>query len=121
MVIKNQYETTFNDKIEEINWYAEAFELKNKQNVSFNQGTIFIKNHRLVDAYSVNPGSDTFVVADGRGRQLSADVVYIYDEDINNSNIGQYQLYAGQLDMVIQNRVILTNFFPAPPQRMGIL
>ncbi|MDD4569604.1 MAG: hypothetical protein PHE70_05710 [Tepidanaerobacteraceae bacterium] len=111
MVIKNQYETTFSDKIEEINWYGEAFELKNKQNIGFNEGTIFIKNHRLVDAYSVNPGSDAFVVTDGRGKQMSADVVYIYDEDINNSNIGQYYLYSGQLDMVVQNRVTLTDFF----------
>jgi len=111
LVLKNQYETTFSDKIEDINWYAEAFELRNKQNVSFNDGTIFIKSNRLVDKFSINPGSDAFVVADGRGGKLTADVVYIYNEDINNSNIGQNYLYAGKLHEVVENKLILRDFF----------
>lgn len=111
LVLKNQYETNFSDKIEEINWYAEAFELRNKQNITFNDGTIFIKSNRLVDKFSINPGSDAFIVADGRGSNLVADVVYIYNEDINHTNIGQNYLYAGRLDKVVENRVTLRNFF----------
>lgn len=111
MVIKSQYETTFSDKIEEVNWYAQAFELKNKRNIDFGESTIFIKNQRLVDGYSVTPGSDAFVVADGRGAKALASVVYIYNEDINNSNIGQYYLYAGKLDKVVDNQVTLKDFF----------
>ena len=110
-VIKNQYETSISGKIEEVNWYAEAFELANKRNISFNDGTIFVKNNRLVDKYSISPGSDAFVVVDGRGSRIAADVVYIYDQGLNNSNIGQFYLYAGQLDMVVQSQVTLTDFF----------
>ncbi|WP_296971755.1 hypothetical protein [Tepidanaerobacter sp. EBM-38] len=111
MVIKSQYETTFSDKIEEINWYASAFELKNKRNIQFDEGTIFIKNQRLVDGYSMVPGCDAFVVADGRGSKALASVVYIYNQDINNSNIGQYYLYAGKLDKVVENQVTIEDFF----------
>lgn len=111
MVIKSQYETTFSDKIEEVNWYAQAFELKNKRNIDFGEGTIFIKNQRLVDGYSVTPGSDAFVVADGRGARALASVVYIYNQDINNSNIGQYYLYSGKLDKAVENKVVLRDFF----------
>lgn len=111
MVIKSQYETTFSDKIEEVNWYAQAFELKNKRNIDFGEGTIFIKNQRLVDEYSVTPGTDAFVVADGRGGKALASVVYIYNQYINNSNIGQFYLYSGKLDMVVENKVVLRDFF----------
>jgi len=111
MVIKNQYETTYTDKIEEINWYADTFELSNKKNIDFNDGTIFIKSGRIVDKYSINPDSDALVVTDGRGDKNTADLVYIYNEDMNNSNIGQNYLYAGRLDEIIEDRVTLQDFF----------
>lgn len=111
MVVKSLYESTFSEKIEEVNWYASAFELKNKRNIDFSEGTIFVKNNRLVDSYALAPGQDAFVVADGRGAKALASVVYIYNQDINNSNIGQYWLYAGKLDMVIDNKIVLSDFF----------
>jgi hypothetical protein len=111
MVIKSLYESIFSEKIEEVNWYAQAFELKNKRNIGFDEGTIFVKNNRLVDGYALTPGQDAFVVADGRGAKALANVVYIYNQDLNNSNIGQYYLYSGKLDMVVENKVVLTDFF----------
>lgn len=111
MVIKNQSEIMISDKIEDINWYFGAFELSNKKNISFNDGTIFIKNGRIIDKYSINPDSDALIVADGRGSQNTADVVYVYNEAINNSNIGQNFLFAGRLDEIVENQLTLTDFF----------
>lgn len=111
MVIKNQSETMISGKIEDINWYFGALELSTKQNISFNDGTIFIKNGRIVDKYSVNPDSDALIVADGASGQSTADIVYIYDEDINNSGISQNFLLAGRLDEIVENQLTLTDFF----------
>ena len=110
MVVKGQFESIYSEKIKEINWYQEAFELSNNKNLSFNDGTLIIKNGRLVDKYSIASNSDAFIVGDGRGSTLSADVVYIYNEDINNSNIGQDYLYEGRLDVVLKDQVVLKNF-----------
>jgi hypothetical protein len=111
MVLKSQYESAYIDKIGEINWFAGAFELSNQRNITFNEGTIIIKNGRLVDQYAINPKSDAFVVADGRSSALIADVIYIYNEDINNSNIGQNLIYAGRLDQIVQGSAVLKDFF----------
>ncbi|NLZ53062.1 MAG: hypothetical protein GX892_07940 [Thermoanaerobacteraceae bacterium] len=111
MVVKSLYESTFSEKIEEVNWYASRFELKNKRNIDFSEGTIFVKNNRLVDGYALTPSQDAFIVADGRGAKALANVVYIYNQDLNNSNIGQYYLYCGKLDMVVENKVVITDFF----------
>lgn len=111
MVVKSQYETVYNDKIKEISWFSEALELSNNKNISFNEGTIIVKNGRLVDQYSINSGSDAFIAADGRNTGLVADVVYIYNEDINNSNIGQNLVYAGRLDEIVQGSVVLRDYF----------
>ncbi len=110
LVIKDSYEYNFSDKIEDINFYSDKLELANKQNISINDGTIIIKNSRLVDKYSINSKSDAFVVAGGRNNSLSADVVYLYNEDINDSNIGQNYIYASKIDEIDTYSVKIDNF-----------
>lgn len=111
MVIQSQYERTFSDRIEDINWYSSQMELANKKNISFHEGTMVIKNGRLVDIDVLTIQSDGFFVADGRGGGLVADVISIYNEGLNNSNIGQEQIYAGRLDKVLRDTVVLRDFF----------
>ncbi|MGF7185422.1 hypothetical protein GGQ84_001511 [Desulfitispora alkaliphila] len=111
MVLQGQYESTYSSKIEEINWYAEEFELANNMNFNFHDGTIIVKSGRLVDKYSLNPKSDAFIVSDGRGSQRSAALIQIYNEDINNSNIGNHYVYAGKLDMIVEDTVRMKDFY----------
>ncbi len=111
MVVQNQYESTYFDKIKDINWYTEEFELKNNRNIGFNDGTVVIKNDRIVDTFALNAQSDVFVVADGRGMNSSADIIYVLNEDINNSNIGEHYIYAGRMDQIVEDRLWLKDFF----------
>ena len=111
LVIKNDYETAYTDKIEDINWFADSFELTGKQNIGFNDGTIIIKNGRLVDKYSINPLSDAFVLGDTRGNGISANLIYVYDENINNSNIGQDYIYAGRIDSIDKYSLTLNGYY----------
>ena len=102
MIVQNQHENIYSDKIKDINWYTEEFELKNNKNIRFNDGTIVIKNDRIVDVFTLNTQSDVFVITDGRGMNASADVIYVLNEDINNSNIGQHYIYAGRMDKIVE-------------------
>lgn len=111
MVVQNQYESTYSDKIKDINWYTEEFELNNNKNIGFNDGTIVIKNDRIVDTFALNAQSDVFVVADGRGMDSSADIVYVLNEYVNNSNIGEHYIYAGRMDQIVEDRLWLKDFF----------
>lgn len=110
MVIQNQYESTYSDKIIDINWITEGFELKNNKNIGFNDGTIVIKNGRIVDTFALNAQSDVFVVADGKGMNSGADVIYVLNEDVNNSNIGEHYIYAGRIDQIVEDRLWLRNY-----------
>lgn len=111
MVVKSQYETSFSEKINEINWFSSQLELANNKNINFHDGTMVIKSGRLVDVYNLNPQSDGLIIADGRGNDLSADLIYIYNEDINNSNIGQDYIYVGRLNTILADKVYLKDFF----------
>ncbi|MSU00618.1 hypothetical protein [Tissierella pigra] len=111
MVVKAQYENNFSEKIREINWFSSQMELGNNRNINFHDGTIVVKNNRLVDVYNLNSGSDGLIIADGRGSDLTADLVYIYNENINNTNIGQDQLYVGRLNTILEDILYLKDFF----------
>ncbi|WIF96023.1 hypothetical protein [Caminicella sporogenes] len=111
MVIKSKYETIYTSKIDKINWYSESMELSNKRNISFNDGTIFVKSDRIVDKYSINPESDALIIADGKNGLYMADVVYIYNEGINNSNIGQNYIYVARLDEIVKDKLIGKDFY----------
>jgi len=111
MVIKSLYEKDYSDKIESVNWYTEYVELSNKVNLKFNDGTIIIKNGRMVDKYSLNPDSDALIIADGRNNENITDVIYVYNENVNNSNIGQSYIYAGELEEITKSKVVLDDFF----------
>lgn len=111
MVIKNKQEMTFSDKIENVNHFTSEIELSNKRNIGFNEGTMIIKSGRIVDSHSITPNSSALVVADGRGASATADVIYIYDEDVNNSNIGMDMIYAGRVDTIGEYTLNLKDFF----------
>lgn len=111
LVVKSSYETTYSEKIKDINWFLENLELNNNKNISFNDGTIIIKSGRIVDKYSLSTKSDGFFIADGKGTSLTADVIYIYNEDINNSSLGQNNVYAARLDEIVEYSVKLKNPF----------
>ncbi len=111
MVIKNKNEMTFSDKIESVNHFTSEIELSNKRNIGFHDGTMIIKSGRLVDSHSITPNSSALVVADGRGSSATADVIYLYDDDINNSNIGMDMIYAGRVDSISEYNLNLRDFF----------
>ena len=73
------------------------------RNLTFNEGTIVVKNGRLSDINSLDAGMDIFIVGDGTSGTMSANIIYVYNEGINNSNIGQNYIYEGRLDAVFRN------------------
>ncbi|NLJ72019.1 MAG: hypothetical protein GX333_03270 [Syntrophomonadaceae bacterium] len=110
LIVKNQYESSFSGKIEDINWYASVFEVK-KQNINFHEGSIIIRDGRLQENTVLSNGSDVYVLADGWGHNRLANLVYIYDQSLNNSSLGQYYIYTGRLDQIAENNVWLKDFF----------
>lgn len=111
IILKNQYESVFADKIADINWYADRFELKDRNNFLLHEGSVVIRDSRIQDKMILGIGDDVLVIADGRGQSRLANIVYIYNQGINNSKRGQYYLYAGRLDQVSEYRLWLKDYF----------
>ncbi|MBO8157937.1 hypothetical protein [Thermosyntropha sp.] len=109
--LKNQYETVVADKVLDINWYVDKFELKNKSNFAVHEGSAVIKDGRLQDKMTLSSGDDVLVIADGRGINRLANIIYIYNQGINNSSLGQHYLYVGRLEQVAEYKIWLKDYF----------
>lgn len=110
-IIKGQYESGFSDRIEAVNWFADSIELASHRNLRLNEGTIVIKNGRLQDHYAISAGDDVYIVADGSGISSSANIVYIYNADINRSVLGRHFLYCGRIDQIFDDRIWLDRYY----------
>lgn len=111
LLVQNRHESMYTDKIVDLNWYTGAFELGNTRNFSFNESTIFVKSRRIVDPYSLTAGFDAVVISDGSVDNRTAGIVYILNEEINHSNAGNHYLYAGRLDMILEDMITLEDFY----------
>ncbi|NLT19577.1 MAG: hypothetical protein GXY16_01105 [Syntrophomonadaceae bacterium] len=111
LVIKSGTESAFTDKITTVNWYTDSFELASNRNLSFNAGSIIIKNGRLQDQYILSPNDDAFIIADNRGSNRIANIIYINNVDINHSTLGQNYVYAGRVEQIVDDRLWLEDLF----------
>lgn len=111
LLVKNQYEPGYSDKITSINWFTETMELAGNRNLSLHPGSVIIKNGRLQDPYALSPNDDAYIIADGSGISRTANVIYIYNTDINPSSWGQHFLYCGRLEQIADDRVWLEDFY----------
>lgn len=103
LVVKSQYESSYEAQIENVNWFSDSCELDNNKNVSFSDGTIVIRDGRLQDKFALTAGTDAYFVTDTVGGQRIASLVNIISVGINNSSIGQNCVYAGLLADVFED------------------
>ncbi|MEA1962318.1 MAG: hypothetical protein U9N81_13805 [Bacillota bacterium] len=110
MIIKNQYESIFREHIAQINQYSETLEMSNQQNVTYHDGTIVIKDGRLVDKSVLQHPMDAVVVTDGRLSVAAANVISIMSEELNNT-AGEYRIYYGALDLISEYDIYIEPHF----------
>lgn len=112
ITIKNQYESVFSGMIEDVNRFSQSFNINNEKNLSFNDGTMIIKNGRLVSGESVATNADVFVVGESNsGSQMIADIVYIYNVDLSRENITQHALYYGKIYQASDDKITLDSAY----------
>lgn len=111
ILLKSQYESAYQTKIEDINPYQNLMELANKKNVAWTDGTVYIRRNRILDIEDMEPGLDALVISDGRNGGLTASLVYVYGNETANNNAGRELLYMGRLQTVLPESVTMKDFF----------
>lgn len=106
LIIKGQTEYTYQGRAENVNFMTGQFEL-NQKNFNLDEGTIVIKDGRLQSGEAIKNDSSLVVIADSWLGQNRSNIVYVTDQGLNNSNLGQRQLYYGRIDLITSDSLWL--------------
>ena len=107
IVVLQDNERTFYDNLNAINTAYNYIQLNSAGNLYYHNGSILIRNGRLIEPTSLTSFGTAFVVTDGINRGNFAHVVNVTNDGFNAPNLSSYDLYFGELSFVDQGQYLL--------------
>lgn len=111
MIIQSGNENLYTDQIDDFNIFSAALELANTHNINLHEGTIILRNGRLVDRQALSAGIDVTVIGSGENRNCIAEIINILNSEVNASNIGGYWICAGKLEDIYDDVLWLDSYY----------
>lgn len=96
LVVKKGSEKLYNDRIDDINFAADKLELDNGKNISYGEGTIIIKNDRLVSSSTLEEKLNALVVSDYSSGNYKASIIQLGDTGYKRFE----NIYVGKIDSI---------------------
>ncbi|KAB7707426.1 hypothetical protein F9802_06645 [Bacillus aerolatus] len=109
MVIKQKNERTFYEPMTAVNTSSKWIRLKTAGPIYYHNGTILIRNGRLVDSNSLQAMGTAFVVTDGAQKSEFANVVHITNDGFQSPNLTNHSIYFGQISQTNGYQLSLKN------------
>ncbi len=109
MVIKRTNERTFYESMRAVNSAVKWVELTNAGKLRYHDGTILIRNGRIVDSKSLYASGTAFVVTDGVTKSQYANVVHVSNDGFQSPNLANHQLYYGKVYATSPYKVMLSH------------
>ncbi|MGE8036425.1 hypothetical protein [Lysinibacillus sp. NPDC093692] len=96
VVLKNN-ERTYYEPMLSVDSKYQLFKLKSAGTIYFHDGTILIRNGRLIEPTGLLAYGTAFVISDGAARDHYAQVVQITSDSFMSPNLAGHELYYGRL------------------------
>ena len=109
MVIKQTNERTFYERMTAVNPAERWLQLETAGKVNYHNGTILIRNGRLVDSNSLQYSGTAFVITEGIQNSEYADVIYIANDGFQSPNLADHSVYFGEINSVGMYNLTLNN------------
>ncbi|QTD41072.1 hypothetical protein [Sporosarcina sp. Te-1] len=111
MVIKTANERTFNESIASVNLTRKEIGLHQSGTFRYHDGTILIRNGRLVDPASLQAAGTALIITEGGSKSVFANVIHIANDGLQTPNMTDYSIYYGRIDSVGIYNLTLSNAF----------
>lgn len=109
IVIKQNKERTFYEPISSANLSQKKLSLLKSGSVTYHNGTILIRNGRIVDSNSLPFKGSAFVVTDGLQKSEYANVIHVTNDGFQSPNLANHTLYFGQISYSNGYRLTISN------------
>lgn len=109
MVIKEKNERTFYEPMTSVNTNSKSIGLQTKGSIRYHDGTILIRNGRLVDDNSLLASGTAFVATESNKQNEFANVVHISNDGFQSPNLANHGIYFGQIHTANNYEMTLTS------------
>lgn len=109
MVIKKTNERTFTEPMKSVNTARKLITLRDAGNIRYHDGTILIRNGRLIEPTSLQASGTAFVVTEGTKTSEFANVVHIANDGFQSPNLTNHGFYFGQIQSTTPYQLTLNN------------
>lgn len=107
VVVLENNERTFYDQIMTVDTSNQFFRLKNFGLMYYHNGSILVRNGRLVEPSTLTAWGTAFVLTDGVKKSNTTHVVNITNDSFLSPNLAAHELYFGKLSLVEQDNYVL--------------
>ena len=111
MLLKSGSSMEYKDKVQDID-YGIGQIVVDTTPISFHEGTIVIKDNRLVDSLNISPNQNVYLVSDYRYGKKGASVISIEDSGILDDRIDGTKLlvYKGKIEDIFNFKLTLGDY-----------
>lgn len=109
MIIKNSNERNLHESLTSVDTSTKKIRLSSTGNIPYHNGTIIIRNGRLVDASALSQSGDAYVITNGVSTHQYANIIQITNDGFKSPNLSNHEVYFGQISSVGSYNISLTN------------
>lgn len=109
IIIKVTNERNLHENLNSVDIASKKIRLSNSGNIPYHNGTIIIRNGRLVDASALAQNGDAFVITNGATTHQYANIIQITNDGFQSANLSNHEVYFGQINSISSYQVNLRN------------
>lgn len=109
IVILKDNERTYYEDMQSVDTRNKFMTLSNVGRLYFHDGSILVRNGRLVTPTALTMHGQAYVVTDGERRNNFAQIVQVTSDSFTSANLAKHDLYYGQLNYVDNNYLLEVN------------
>ena len=101
IIIQKNAERTFYEPLKSFNGKTKEISLTNSQRFQYHDGSILIRNGRLVSPESLGAYGTAFVAASGPIKTQYANIIHISNDGLDSPNLSDHSIYYGRISGVL--------------------
>ncbi|MFJ8064248.1 hypothetical protein ACIQYS_06430 [Psychrobacillus sp. NPDC096426] len=109
IIIKQSNERNLHERLNSVDTSTQKIRLSSTGNIPYHNGTIIIRNGRLVDASALSQSGDAYVITNGATTHQYANVIHVTNDGFQSANLSNHEVYFGQINSIGSYQLTLTN------------
>lgn len=109
IIIQKNAERTFHEPLQSFNGKTKEIRLMDSQRFRYHDGSILIRNGRLVSPESLGAYGTAFVAASGPIKTQYANIIHISNDGLNSPNLSDHSIYFGKISGVLGYKLRLSD------------